>query len=730
MDFHSGRTFIVAAIFVVLQLLGTTAYAATDSSFGEDGIVIKDFGFGDDEAYAAAVQADGKILIAGYTYNGADKNLFVARYDTDGVLDSDFHAGGVFTYGAGGENYLAGDISLRADGRILVTASGGDAQAAGYVLQLDSSGYLDKSFAADGVYKLSAAGKTVTNTAVAAVDSGGTFMLVATAENADGVPQVLVAKLNSAGVMDASFGDSGIKEVALSVPFRAEAVVGAEASSFYVAGAAIAAEKETAAVLKFALDGSVDSTFGKDGVATIFASSVESSANALLFDEENDALWLGGAERVDDHSETFVARLSAAGVLDETFGESGVATTLLGYDNNIYAIDQTADGGIIATGFASTGDDQDVLIITVSGATASSSEAADSSEADGSSTDNEQAISMSLVDVTDGDDVGYAIAVADDGELYVAGSAANDTNLDVSLLRVSASVAAASSLQAGVTTSGYYIFTMPVSAITHTSAVSGGQISKEDTDSCDAQCSAECTTSLAPETCYSDCMTTCSSDTLTVTTYGVCYGTSSKPEYTTSSDTTTDDTTTDSDTTDTTDSSTSIFPQGNLLGAYVVHSGCTEDGSGTGSYESEILDITPGIEYHVRAYAVLSDGTVLYGNERTFSTKDGCFIATAAYGSIFADEVRAFRTFRDRFLMRSSAGQKFVAIYYRLSPSLADIIRDDGALRLMVRVLLYPWYLLVSLLQHTGMMVVCGLFILFSLLFQARAGLFYWMHKS
>jgi len=370
------------------------------------------------------------------------------------------------------------------------------------------------------------------------------------------------------------------------------------------------------------------------------------------------------------------------------------------------------------------------LILTVSSAVATSSTSDDSADADSASIDDSSAVSMSLVDITSGDDVGYAIAVSEDGELYVAGSAENDSNLDVSLLQVSAAsvlAASGSALQAGVTTSGYYIATVPITSITHTSAMTGGLIRQDETDSCDAQCTAECATSDDEDTCYSDCVDTCSSETVTVTLHGVCYSTSSSPEYTSSTENS--DTTTTTDTTDTTDSSSSIFPQGDLLGAYIVHSGCTEDGSGTGSYESEIVDITPGMKYYARAYASLSDGTVLYGNEVSFSTEDGCFIATAAYGSIFADEVRAFRSFRDRFLMHSSVGQKLIAVYYRASPHLADFIRDNGVLRAMVRVLLYPWYLLVSALQHTGMMAVFGLLVLFSVSFQARLGLLSRTHK-
>lgn len=77
----------------------------------------------------------------------------------------------------------------------------------------------------------------------------------------------------------------------------------------------------------------------------------------------------------------------------------------------------------------------------------------------------------------------------------------------------------------------------------------------------------------------------------------------------------------------------------------------------------------------------------------------GCFIATAAYGTEMESEVQTLRNFRDRELMQSNVGRKIVSTYYEYSPPVADYIREDETLKLVVRGVLSP---VVSALNHLG----------------------------
>jgi len=67
-----------------------------------------------------------------------------------------------------------------------------------------------------------------------------------------------------------------------------------------------------------------------------------------------------------------------------------------------------------------------------------------------------------------------------------------------------------------------------------------------------------------------------------------------------------------------------------------------------------------------------------------------CFIATAAYGTPMAEEIRYLRVFRDGYLLPNRIGRRFVELYYRYSPPIADYISQRQQLRRVVRVALMP----------------------------------------
>lgn len=114
------------------------------------------------------------------------------------------------------------------------------------------------------------------------------------------------------------------------------------------------------------------------------------------------------------------------------------------------------------------------------------------------------------------------------------------------------------------------------------------------------------------------------------------------------------------------------------------------------------LDVPQGAElrYRVKALAGLSSSpysnivqinTPAAPGQSSSSTSDPrCFIATAAWGTPMATEVKYLRRFRDQILLPSPLGHQLVETYYRLSPNLAAYIADHDGLRTLVRALLRP----------------------------------------
>lgn len=70
------------------------------------------------------------------------------------------------------------------------------------------------------------------------------------------------------------------------------------------------------------------------------------------------------------------------------------------------------------------------------------------------------------------------------------------------------------------------------------------------------------------------------------------------------------------------------------------------------------------------------------------SSKSGCFIATAVYGSPYANEVMILKAFRDEWLLNYSFGKAFVKLYYWISPSIANRIAKRKFLKEMTKSIL------------------------------------------
>ena len=95
------------------------ADGSLDSTFGSEGKATTLFGPGGDGIGEIALQSDGKIVAAGYANNGTDYVFAVARYNSVGGLDSSFGTGGKLTTLIGISDDGANTVAIQADGKII-----------------------------------------------------------------------------------------------------------------------------------------------------------------------------------------------------------------------------------------------------------------------------------------------------------------------------------------------------------------------------------------------------------------------------------------------------------------------------------------------------------------------------------------------------------------------------------------------------------------------------------
>jgi hypothetical protein len=98
----------------------------------------------------------------------------------------------------------------------------------------------------------------------------------------------------------------------------------------------------------------------------------------------------------------------------------------------------------------------------------------------------------------------------------------------------------------------------------------------------------------------------------------------------------------------------------------------------------------------------------------------GCFIATAAHGSYLHPKVIVLRDWRDKVLLESTTGRWFVGQYYRYSPPLAEFIAERDWLKSLVRLLLLPLILFVSMPFASILVILASLVVTIVLLRRLR----------
>jgi uncharacterized delta-60 repeat protein len=326
-----------ASSFCVVRL--RSANGTLDPTFGSGGKRVIDFGTDDEAVHGAALQPDGKIVLAGDTR----LQPAVVRLKPNGALDPTFDGDGrkVFSWGAIGRVTA---VVVAPNGKILLGGFSGPEGGNIQVARLKANGAFDATFGTGGI---------------AAVDFGGTEFGEAMAHQADGRILVagraspgaaVVARLRATGALDPDFGTGG--RVTLSAATSAGAVLVAPDRNILVAGNTSGSAVMT--VTRLRPDGSLETTFGSGGTATVDFGSLADLLGGAVLQPDGKIVLAGYTQASEDVA---VARLNANGSPDATFGTGGKATVDFGVATFGNAVALAPNGRIVVAGQKTGADD-------------------------------------------------------------------------------------------------------------------------------------------------------------------------------------------------------------------------------------------------------------------------------------------------------------------------------------------------------------------------------------
>jgi uncharacterized delta-60 repeat protein len=324
-----------------------------DTSF-EGGKVILPAGQGDDYATALALQADGRILIAGRAYENAG-DFAVIRLERDGKLDTSFGAGGKVLTDFDGRSDEAHAIAVDENGKIVVAGSSASAGKNDFALvRYTENGELDADFG-DGGKVLTSFTDDSDSAFALILEPGGKIVVGGEANlgtSATGQDFAL-ARYNADGSLDPSFGQAGLSTLALASGAGRDVIYALASVEIDGETRLLAAGGEGDFTLaRFDENGAPDATFGTGGKVTGLFSSAIGSAYALAVAENGDAIVAG-----HDTNAFALARLDESGKKVATFGDAGVVVTALNPDNwsRAQGVALEADGKIVLGGWVYEG---------------------------------------------------------------------------------------------------------------------------------------------------------------------------------------------------------------------------------------------------------------------------------------------------------------------------------------------------------------------------------------
>ena len=331
------------------------------------------------DAAAVAIQQDGKILVALNVIQCGTSPLglgcspgyaAVIRYNADGSIDTGFGSGGIATSPLNQSASLTAFL-LQSDGNIVVGIAGFPVAAS--VMRFNTSGRPDITFGTQGIALVPSY-----PTAIAEQADGKLLVAITTIGTSSNTSSVL--RLNADGLIDSSYGQSGIAPLALPLYVNAQAFMAVQptgellitATSGPTSGAPAAVPPVNVFIERLTADGAPDPSFGNgNGVAPIAFTNTPPQFLATaepvgLFLQQNGEVLIAGMQNAptDQIGQFALVQLTANGAYDLAFGSGGrlisAAPTQLNFVNAV----QQSDGKVIFSGTRVTSYGNSTLFFT------------------------------------------------------------------------------------------------------------------------------------------------------------------------------------------------------------------------------------------------------------------------------------------------------------------------------------------------------------------------------
>jgi uncharacterized delta-60 repeat protein len=324
-----------------------------DTTFSRDGIRRINFGPDYDGPTDLAIQPDGKIIVAGWTYVHPHFHFAVARLNPNGALDATFGGDGKVTINFPWSSVDSAEgVAVQRDGKIVVV---GSSDLKSSLARLWPRGGLDRTFGAGGLVVSEFA---VTDSAKAVVPLRDGRLIVGGSD--------YVLRYLSDGTLDTSFGDGGRSVDPPGPAGCSDTVVqpdGKIVCSTYWINNDSSSKSIDVGVIRWRADGQPDATFGQGGAVSTNVEQAPtpdtggSSEEAYGVALQRDGKIVIAGRVYSRYTPAYagdgflIIRYTSTGALDMAFGEGGIVRTLFtGYLDGATDVAIQSDGKIVAAG--------------------------------------------------------------------------------------------------------------------------------------------------------------------------------------------------------------------------------------------------------------------------------------------------------------------------------------------------------------------------------------------